>query len=268
MKIKIALRTVFNTIFTAVFIFLGDKDGVLAQLQKDGWIGTNFDVNYLRLFLFLIGTFWGVIFIAYPYYKAELKIRKDEKIINEILKYSKKIFLQLFCLNIREKGVEINIRILVETTTTKDIIYNFYCAVKKYITVENSCKKIVYKVINIDGMHSDTTHKDLIFELLPSKQGVVGKVFSEKTPIVDFEMQKKSVKSDYNLTDFQYEQTEDLHFCAAIPIFNNQNHIIAVVSFDSKNKLTLTPSKEEQLKSNIKQYAKFLHLQFSLLNNS
>lgn len=126
--------------------------------------------------------------------------------------------------------------------------------------------KTIYKIVDIKHLHNDKMREDLVFELSPTPQGIVGKAYNEKTIVLNFNMQDPSVKSVYNLNDFQYSETSDLRFCGALPILNNRNEIIAIVSFDSKNEITLNPKFRGDLEETVRNYAKFLHFQFTLLN--
>ncbi len=98
---------------------------------------------------------------------------------------------------------------------------------------------------NINGLTDDSIKDDLEFRVFPNPQGLVGKCYSQKKMFFDSNLQTSP--QDYNLDEYQKAKIFGTKFCACVPIFNKKAEVTAVIMYDSRYEINMTPSGQKKM---------------------
>ena len=69
----------------------------------------------------------------------------------------------------------------------------------------------------------------------------------------------QSNSTDYHLSEYQINKTNDLRFIIVCPIFSENGDVIAIIAFDSKNDIKVTQENKEALSDLILNYTQQLY---------
>lgn len=124
----------------------------------------------------------------------------------------------------------------------------------------NKNNALFFRIKNIDGLAEAGITNDLKFQVLPpeEKQGLVGECFVTKKMVYDDNL-IQSNSTDYHLSEYQINKTNDLRFIIVCPIFSENGEVIAIIAFDSKNDIKVTQENKEALSDLILNYTQQLY---------
>lgn len=115
-----------------------------------------------------------------------------------------------------------------------------------------------FTIKNIDGFYNlgDDTTKNLVFDVTIT-EGLVGLAYTKKDVVLDRDLQKSTV--NYNLRGYNRDNVSDLSFCLCVPIRNNNDDIVAVMAFDSKEPLNIKDTEINDFKKHFKKFAIWIY---------
>ncbi len=97
--------------------------------------------------------------------------------------------------------------------------------------------RTVLKLKNINGFCCNSAPEGLYFHTGEKAQGLVGKCYTDKDMLYEEDLRKAD--SVYHLTGYQKEHTRNTRFCLCFPLFNEQDKVVAVISFDSQEPIAI-----------------------------
>ena len=145
----------------------------------------------------------------------------------------------------------IDVRIFVPEKTLKWRI-SPYC--------EHKNNALFFRIKNIDGLAEPGITNDLKFQVLPEerRQGLVGECFKTKKMVYDDNL-IQSNSTEYHLSEYQINKTNDLRFIIVCPVFSENGDVVAIIAFDSKNDIKVTEENKEALSNLILNYTQQLY---------
>lgn len=105
--------------------------------------------------------------------------------------------------------------------------------------------KQIARTEHIEGLTDINNFEKFELELYPKEQGLVGKSYSKKQIVYDDKLSITNEKN-YNLNHYHESRTKDFEFCVCVPIFGEQDKVIAVMALDSNSKINLTESQKKE----------------------
>ena len=115
-----------------------------------------------------------------------------------------------------------------------------------------------YYIKNIDGLAESDITNNLKFEVYPNKQGLVGDCYDQKAIVYDDDMENSN-ETNYNLTHYQIAKTNELRFILACPIFSESEEIIAIMSFDTCDRIKVKDESKDILRSMVLNFTQSLY---------
>jgi len=107
---------------------------------------------------------------------------------------------------------------------------------------------------NIEGFTDDNIKDGLVFEAYPKTQGLVGECFINKNIVYEEDLRNST--KDYNLTDFQKQQTSNTIFCLCIPLINTKDEIYAIITLDSNEEIVIPQESRYEIFSLLRTFGK------------
>lgn len=131
---------------------------------------------------------------------------------------------QSLSLFFNEPDLYLNIRIFLPQNGIK----NYFLKLFK--------KELYFEAHNFNGLFVERVDK-LTFQVSPVSQGLVGICFKDQKIWHDFNLKNNHGKKEYRLNSRQIQVTNYCEFGIAAPMYNNDNIIDAIITFDSKVKV-------------------------------
>lgn len=246
---EVLIKGVLCSFVPAVFNFLGSTDA-LVWAQEKQYIGTSIDIEAAKMVCFLLSLLATFGLLSYNLIVSELKENMFRKRSTELIKYTKEIMITALAKSLGKEYCDINIRIFVPKKTLVWRIAHFL----------GKEKSLYFHIKNIEGLAEAGVTNNLKFRVYPDseKEGLVGECFWVRKMVLDDNL-VVSNNTDYNLTDYQKNKTNDLKFIIVCPTFNESGEIDAIVAFDSKNEIKVTNDNQEVLSNLILNYTQQLH---------
>lgn len=95
----------------------------------------------------------------------------------------------------------------------------------------------VLKSKNISGFCCNDTIDGLYFHTGEAAQGLIGKCYTDRALLYEEDLRKAD--ATYHLTGYQKNHTRNARFCLCFPLLNEQDKVLAVISFDSQEPITI-----------------------------
>lgn len=248
---NIILKVFSFTLIPAVFFYLSQSHSYLDTLQKTGYIGPTVDIINLKDTFLILGIFLSTILLSFNYAVSEIKWKKAVHQRDSLLRYNKDIFISYLENKLNIENINLNIRIYVPN---KSIILKIKNIIN-YVLNKPVIKE--FSVKNIGSLAEIGNMNKLTFQVEPTTQGVVGKCYHLKKVLCEDNLQLKD-KSQYNLTEYHINKLCDLKLIICSPIFDERNNVIAVISFESKESISMSGN-EHIWKHLVINYCEFLH---------
>lgn len=247
-KAKIICKTVAFSLIPAMCAFLSKSDNALDYLKNSNYIGSNVNIEVFKDVLLICSIILTFILLTLNLILSEIKRETYREQNSEFLKYSKQAFIETLANHIGKEYLNINIRIFVPHKTLVWRILNKY----------NKNAKLDFIIKNIDGLAEEGLTKDLVFEVYPNPQGLVGQCFERHSMIYDTELDKTN-KSDYNLSEFQICKTNNLKFGLVCPIYNDKVKIVSILALDSTIHIDIPHGMEDVLRQSVLNFSQQIY---------
>lgn len=251
-RTRVIIQVIGFSLIPSILQFLATSDSCLDDLQKSNIIGSSVNIVLMKNVLLILSIILSAILLSInlAYEKIEnIKVRKQRDLL---IKSNKDIFIKALCSQLELDYLDMNIRIFVPYNDRCYIIKSFFAKLFK-----TDIKKI-FVIKNIEYLSESNDMNDLKFEVYPNAQGLVGQCYKNKSIIYDENLKHKS-KTNYNLTQYQKNKICDLEFSLCSPIFNSNDDIIAIVEFDSNERIPITKANKDVWKIFVTNYCQFIY---------
>lgn len=246
---EIFVKGIIFSLAPAICNFLGST-GALDWAQSKKYIGVSIDVEMIKMLFFLASILLTFGLLTFNLIVSELNESKFRKQSSDLIKYTKEIMITTLAQKLGREYCDINIRIFVPK---KSLLWKLLHVLKKD-------KNLFFYIKNIEGLADAGVTDNLKFRVKPTeqRQGLVGECFSTRKMVYDDNL-IESNETEYNLTEYQINKTNDLRFIIVCPTFSENGEIDAIVSFDSKNNIKITRENQDILTNLILNYTQQLH---------
>lgn len=246
---EIFIKGIICSLIPALCNFMGSTS-VLNWAQGREYIGANVNVEVLKTSFFLASIVLTFGLLTYNLIKTEINENKYRSRASDLIKYTKEIMVTTLAKTLGKEYCDMNIRIFVPK---KSILWKIRHKIKKE-------EKLEFWIKNVEGLADAGFTNNLKFKVLPKteKQGLVGECFSAGKMVYDDNL-VVSNNTEYNLTNYQKNKTNDLRFIIVCPTFNQSGDIDAIVAYDSKNEIKVTKENQDTLSNLILNYTQQLH---------
>ncbi|NLM28452.1 MAG: hypothetical protein GX211_09830 [Clostridiaceae bacterium] len=225
------------TIASAILIYLGSSD-CIENLAKHNIVGSQVNISLFKNFSTIAGIVLQAVSISYRFNLAKNKVNNMNMEMEGLIKYCKETFLKLLENRKLISHNNINIRIFTpEKAFWMKLVLN-----KLTFGIYKVRKK--FKIKNINGLAEKGNTEGLSFEVSPNPVGLVGKCYNDKYAVYDDNL--KINNANYGLSRYQISKTQDLEFCLCIPLFNKDDEVTSIVSFDIQKRITIDSAKKGQ----------------------
>lgn len=242
-KVKIILTSLIPTFL----IFIGRSDGFCNFFKINFSIEEKI-IATSQMICFIVGLIWAGLVIPIQYSNLKDEFEAKNEILKELIIFNRRGLFEAFKSSLTHIDIDkLNTRIFVPKK------YPWYCFWKWF------SKEKEFETFEYDGITTAMNNgKPLVFQVNPKAEGLVGRSYETKGMIIDCNV-KANIDS-YNLTPYQKLQTSDVNFCTTIPIFNDkkQKDVVAIVSIDSTQQITLNAAEQRVWSDNIIYYSAFI----------
>jgi hypothetical protein len=245
---KIYLRTIGLSLIPTMLIYLGKSDTFFKLLKDHSFIDSGTDVSTPQLYCFIIGVFWAGLITPVQLSKTKTKLEEKKRQFEELLSFNKELYFTSIKENLKKHNKKFSTRLFVPCKG-----FNAW-----FQKIWN--KKIIFSLIERNGITDPINTKSLYFEVSPNTQGLVGKTCKEKAIVIDCNVDPEK----YNLTHYQKSKTNGVKFCTTAPIFNKNNQVIAVLAVDSNDEINFDEPEVEKWKDQIIYYCAFVDKHLNL----
>ena len=247
------IKNILITIIAAGLIFSARANSFLDVLQQNGIIGNKVSITLLKDIFLWVGIGLSVIFLTI----RVIQLESDQKEITQqrdfLLKYNKEMFLRTLSSELGLSCMHINIRIFV---CKKGAWLNLLTFLSKCHIIKGPRKEFIIK--NIRELSDPGVTQNLSFEVSPDPQGLVGKCYNERQIVYDDNLKETNI-TDYSLNDYQISKTQNLEFVLCTPIYDRNDNVVSIISFDSTDEIKISEDGEIILGNLIANYCQFLH---------
>jgi len=252
---NIIIKDVIFSLIPALCNVLGSTN-IIDWAKGRQYIGANVNDEYVKTVFTVLGIFLTFALLTANLIIVETRENIHRKQATELMKYTKEIMVAALAKSLGKEYCDINIRIFVPQKTIWTKLKNVF---KKK-------KDLYFCIKNIDGLAEVGVTNNLKFRVLPEseKEGLVGECFSLRKMVYDDNL-VVSNETDYNLSEYQKNKTNDLKFIIVCPTFSEDGTIDSIVAFDSKNEIKVTNENQEALSNLILNYTQQLHEKVSEL---
>lgn len=226
-KLRALADVVWRTALPAVAVVL-ERSSLLVAMQRRGILGPGIHVSTVKSTCSWLAGILAALFLSLDLYRA--KARADELLHQRdaLVDTFKEAFVESLEGQLGCRLPRINVRIFVPVRT------RIKCPWRRnplYFAIRN------YRCLAEVGITSG-----LWFRVTPNPQGLVGECYHTKQIVCNNDLPDSN--GEYNLTEYQRSKTNDTGFVLCAPIINKDDDVLAVVSFDTKGKLSLERRKD------------------------
>lgn len=228
------LKVIFSSFIATLATYFA-RSTYLDGLQKNGIIGSQVDLEVLKTVLLVAGLILSLVFMSVRTINLEFENKKIVTQRGSLIKYSKKVFLNgmVECLKLHDRNIDMNIRIYIPEkglgTRLKNMLVGILSG--KHAVTE------VYRARNIEGLAENGLAEPLKFRVKPEPQWLVGECHTNKELVYDSNM-KKNIRN-HILSKYIKTRISKLQFCLCIPVLDENDEVIAIISFESEQKLDI-----------------------------
>lgn len=227
----------WNIVFSAIvviLIFNARSNSVLDSIIPEGVLG--FGLPAVKDSILIIGITVQVLCLSWPLYKSQTKLDTLAQQMESVLEYYKGALETALARVVNKRSVRINVRVFIP-------LKPWYYEIGKLLAplFKKAPPKRAFYIRNIDGLAVRGRTKDLIFDVEPECQGVVGRSYSTNKLAWDDDLRSdlSRTRTRYNMSQEQINKTCDISFCCCVPIFN-KNKFVAIVAYDSTDDIKLS----------------------------
>ncbi|KJR47340.1 hypothetical protein UF75_2253 [Desulfosporosinus sp. I2] len=245
------LKVIFFISVPALLAYLSSNNSILDQWKTQKYLGDNFNIELFKQYLLIIGT---IITSGYLSISNALNIRKNSVLLSQraalINEWKISTLYYLESIIIDEHTSSIKFKIWRER---RGIIYRIS---KKFYNAIGKNRKIVFYERQIEGL-TDMDNTSMYYEVAPNIQGVVGLCYNEKE--IQYEEDFSLSLDAHHLNPFQLSRARQIKFCLCSPIFNTNNEIVTIISFESIHCININTNFENQLANAITNFCQTLY---------
>ena len=240
---KAIRKTIIYTILFSLIPALlmnASRTNLIKNFANNFSILANIDIDFWKDICFITGTILNTGVLATWATWRDIKLRKVKSQRNSMAKYSKRLFLNAISIQFSHAGFgRVNLDAFVPDT-------NMWTRPKQWIEALFQGKAIFKKYyVPIEEL-SDKLGLD--FEVSPSPQGVVGMCYQERASFA------KCKNDIILLTRYQEEETKEWKYWICVPIFDKQDDIPLIISFNSDKEGQLSRTDAEELSRKLVSY--------------
>ncbi len=223
----VLLRRIFLYLIPAICLYYG------ADKMDDLIYGYPKHNATAEIFCYILGLVVINVFVPYSAEKTKSKLKEQDALIGLLLKDLRDSLNDELEHKLSVTGLELNIRIFSPKRS-------FWAWVKRMWSGER-----IFYLNDHPNLCKEQIEK-LSFRVHPNPEGLVGKVFADKYMLYDSLLDDERSKNEYQLKPHHTSATADTKFVIAAPIFKDGSNdkINAIVSFDSKKRVTLPENKD------------------------
>ncbi|HHW00559.1 MAG TPA: hypothetical protein GXX36_13545 [Clostridiaceae bacterium] len=250
-KYRVILRIILWSVLPSLLTFLGKSHIDLSFIQKVVPVFSDITPTVFKDYFLLTGMLISLILVDMQFAISEFDRRTVTSQRHFLIQYIKNIFIESLEAKLGEENTGINIRIFVPK---RGILKN----IKKGIEIlfGNKVKfKKVFVIKNMDCLSEPGVTNGLGFEVKPEIQGLVGLCYHRKAFV--YEEDIKSPKENFKMNEFQRDKLANIRFWMCVPVVNKKNEVIAIISFDSKNKIKISKLEHDELSRAVRNFSQF-----------
>lgn len=244
----IVIKGIIFSLIPAFCTYLSQAENMLDWLQKKNYIGTEINLEFVRQCAGILSIIFTFVFLTVPLIIVNLQSSSYKSQRDVLIKNNKEILQTTLKDQLYLDSCKLNIRVFVPYTSLRHKICKWF-----KIKTKN-----VYYIKNIEGLAEKDITDNLKFEVYPNKQGLVGVCYEQKAMLYDDDLENSN-ETNYNLTHYQIAKTNQLKFILVCPIFSENEEIIAIVSFDSCDKIKIKEDSKEIVRKIILNYTQSLY---------
>ncbi len=249
MQYKSKSRIFFNIIIpalTGIFSFLAKSTYFNKLLLQ--YITDNTKVIYIQEFLLGLSVIITSIIISYTLFKKDKDNATSKNESEKLLSMVKDIFNRTLS-SALGLNIDFNVRIFVPHKSLK---YKLLHKLKGEYPLAFVIKNYSYL-----AKRDKTDNLKFIVSPPSSAQGLVGKTYSSGKIVFDDDLESTN-HTTYNLTEYQISKTNDLRFSITCPVYDPNNHIVAIVAFDTSTSIKIDTSNEKTICDAINNFSRLL----------
>lgn len=251
-RYKIIIKIIIFTIIPSLMFFSAKSNSFLDSFYDKGLIGPDIDIILIKDVSLVIGLILSSILLSMNLACKEILLNNISRQRESVLKFQKEIFTSALGDSLEANCTNINLRLFILKNNN---LFKVKQKIYKLLGLQEPKKVFVIK--NIAGLSDPGITNDLLFEAKPNTQGLVGKCYKERKIVYDDNL--KMTINDYNLTDYHKSKTRNVCFCVCAPLFDQNDDIVSIISFDSDDPIKISKEKEEILANMIGIYCQFLY---------
>lgn len=215
------LGYVFDVLLPALFAYLATSDTVIDFLKAKNILSASLDIALFKDVCLIINILLSVVVLNIKIIRRDCKIKKHKKRIDGLYDMVSTTIQNCFEQISHNSNFNFELRIFVRDR-------NILVPLTKVLRHD---KGSFFSIKNIYPFAKHDQTDNLRIRVNPDPQGLVGRCYTLKTIVYDDDL--KTHNETYGLDEAQMLKTSSLRWCICVPILNNNNDVIAVVSFDS-----------------------------------
>ena len=219
------------------------------MLIENGILSEKVNIDLIQDICLWVSIILSVWLLSYNLLKAQIDYERILEQRNLLIKMNKENLKTALVEKFSNKFSNFNIRIFIPKHPNLYAILKFF-HIKKY--------RISFIIKNIPQIAEARITNDLEFEVYPKCQGLVGICYNRKVMYYDDKLTKNN-STEYNLGDNQITRTSNLEWSICCPVFDSLNNVIAIISLDGTEKLTIDKNKEADLSKQIIVFSRMLY---------
>ncbi|MBC7488846.1 MAG: hypothetical protein H7240_01235 [Glaciimonas sp.] len=232
----------------AILLFAGRSGYVSGYFDSNGLLPASVTKPEFEFFCFLAGIIISSTVLPYQLIKAKQEIKEKDKLLVDIVVFNKENFVSSIKSIIKKPGKDLRTRLFVPEP--------------KGLLQKVRRKANVFILKDISGLSDPLNAKHLKFQVSPISEGVIGRVYSQRTIITYHHGDEDA--SGYSLDDYQKLNTSDIRFICAGPIFNKKSEIVAVLAVDSTTDCNMDSKALDNCKLVMARYCSFVGVNVNL----
>lgn len=247
-KAKIILGCILISLIPAILSYLGTSNNILDILVEKRIIGESVDIEVIKESCLIANIIFTFLILLYSKVKEEIKISNCNEQLEGLVSYCKELLCGAISKELGGVSIHINIRIFVPCD---GLLYHI-----RYLFNRNT--PLYYKIRNVKGLAETDITNNLKFQVRPNDEGLVGMCYRKGNICYDTQL-KENNSSKYSLNNTQIAKTSNLAFSMVVPITDSGNNVIAIMAFDSKQKIDKTKEVMDKISEAANAFAQLLY---------
>lgn len=227
-KASVVLKSIGIALVPSILSYLSMNNNILDMLMEHEIIGKSVDIPMIKEVCIIGNIVVTSIILLGTKINENVKIKKYDGQIEGLISYCKELLCGAIANETDAENVHVNIRIFVPSSRLIDRI--------KLLVNSNADR--YFEIKNIKGLAENDTTDNLRFKVCPEGEGLVGMCYRKKSICYDSSL-KKTNSQKYGLNNSQLAKTNSLEFSMVVPIISESESVVAMVAFDSKQKINI-----------------------------